>query len=257
MHTPDPDAASWNQKARDWHVQVGSEGDRNRRLDSDPVLWRFAGEVRGLDVLDAGCGTGYLAIKLVRAGARVHAVDFSPAMIEVARENIAEATTPMHLAVDSICELKTATTGAFDLVISNYVLMDCADLDGAVAQFHRVLRPGGRAIVIFSHPCFDRAEVPEHPQGGPVYHWPLSYFQDEREESSWGHFTSPFVFYHRPLRRYWESFRAHGFQVSDFDEPVGTPPFPPEMTPEQIHRTRTRPFSVAFHLVKPGVKTSA
>src|ERR1700733_6469106 len=111
MNTPDLDVASWDQKARDWHVQVGTDGDRNRRLNSDPVLWRFAGEVRGLDVLDAGCGTGYLAIKLVRAGARVHAVDFSPAMIEVARENIAEATTPMHLAVDSICELKTATTG--------------------------------------------------------------------------------------------------------------------------------------------------
>ena len=37
-------------------VQVGADGDRNRRLNSDPVPWAFAGDVRGLAVLDAGCG---------------------------------------------------------------------------------------------------------------------------------------------------------------------------------------------------------
>ena len=37
------------------------EGDGNRILNSDPVLWAFAGDVDGLTVLDAGCGTGYLS----------------------------------------------------------------------------------------------------------------------------------------------------------------------------------------------------
>jgi len=257
MNKADPDIISWNEKARDWHVQVGQDGDRNRLINSDPVLWRMAGDVAGLDVLDAGCGTGYLAIKLAQKGAYVHAVDFSPAMVEVARENIAAAKVALRLEVDSISELATVPTGTMDLVISNYVLMDCADLDGAIAQFYRVLRPGGRAITIFSHPCFDRAEVPEHPEGGPIYHWDLSYYIARREESSWGHFTSPFVFYHRPLNHYWKSFQKHGFQVTDFDEPVGQPPFPPDMTPEQIHRTSTRPFSVAFQLTKPRDKSSA
>jgi hypothetical protein len=48
----------WNLLAADWRVQVGADGDSNRRLNSDPVLWEFAGDVRGLSVLDAGCGTG-------------------------------------------------------------------------------------------------------------------------------------------------------------------------------------------------------
>lgn len=51
----------WNDVADDWRIQVGDDGDFNRRLNSDPVLWRFAGEVNGLTVLDAGCGTGYLS----------------------------------------------------------------------------------------------------------------------------------------------------------------------------------------------------
>ena len=48
----------WNRVADDWQTQVGSDGDANRRLNSDPVLWKFVGDVRGLRVLDAGCGTG-------------------------------------------------------------------------------------------------------------------------------------------------------------------------------------------------------
>ena len=45
-----------DQKAQEWHRQVGDDGDNNRRFNSDPVLWRFLGDVQNLDVLDAGCG---------------------------------------------------------------------------------------------------------------------------------------------------------------------------------------------------------
>lgn len=54
----------WDRVADDWQIQVGDDGDSNRILNSDPVLWEFAGDVRGLIVLDAGCGTGYLSKKL-------------------------------------------------------------------------------------------------------------------------------------------------------------------------------------------------
>ena len=63
--------ALWDDKAEDWHGQVGEEGDRNRRFNSDPVLWKFLGPVRGCSVLDAGCGTGYLSRRLSAEGARV------------------------------------------------------------------------------------------------------------------------------------------------------------------------------------------
>ena len=53
----------------DWEIQVGDEGDDNWRLSSDPVLWRFVREVDGLDVLDAGCGTGYRSSRLPCCGA--------------------------------------------------------------------------------------------------------------------------------------------------------------------------------------------
>ena len=50
-----------------------------------------------------------------------------------------------------------------DLVIANYVLMDTPDLRDTMAAFHRVLKPGGVAVLVFSHPCFpqERATVSE------------------------------------------------------------------------------------------------
>ena len=75
----------WTRVADDWQIQVGHEGDRNRILNSYPVLWQFAGDVVGLTVLDAGCGTGYLSRKLHDQGARITGVDFSERMIEIAR----------------------------------------------------------------------------------------------------------------------------------------------------------------------------
>jgi 2-polyprenyl-3-methyl-5-hydroxy-6-metoxy-1,4-benzoquinol methylase len=80
----------WNRVASDWRTQVGDHGDENRRLNSDPVLWDFAGDVSGLDVLDAGCGTGYLSRQLSARGARVVGVDLSENMIRIAQESSPE-----------------------------------------------------------------------------------------------------------------------------------------------------------------------
>jgi 2-polyprenyl-3-methyl-5-hydroxy-6-metoxy-1,4-benzoquinol methylase len=61
--------ALWDRIADVWRIQVGHDGDSNRLLNSDPVLWAFTGDVNGLATLDAGCGTGYLSKKLYDRGA--------------------------------------------------------------------------------------------------------------------------------------------------------------------------------------------
>src|SRR5262250_2888377 len=144
----------WNLLAEDWRVQVGADGDSNRRLNSDPVLWKFAGDVRGLAVLGAGCGTGYLSGKLRDRGARVTGIDFAERMIAIARADHPD----IDFRVDSCTELATCVDEQFDLVVANYVLMDTPDLLATMRAFGRVLKPGGAAVLVFSHPCF--------PQGG-------------------------------------------------------------------------------------------
>jgi SAM-dependent methyltransferase len=239
----------WDDAAGGWELQVADEGDMNRLLNSDPVLWAFAGDVSGLDVLDAGCGTGYLSRKLRDAGARVTGVDFSAKMIEIAR-----ARNPgIDFRVDSVSELSTAGDARFDLVVSNYVIMDTPDLEGTARAFARVLRPGGAAVVVFSHPCFPQGRATVSGGGGEVsYRWDFSYFERRKcTDAPWGHFKSDFIWFHRPLSDYWKAFAAAGLAVEGFEEP--------RVTEERFHLAPdelklrdylVRPFSVAFKLRK-------
>lgn len=239
----------WDRVASEWRIQVGDEGDANRRLNSDPVLWELAGDVGGVAVLDVGCGTGYLAGKLHRKGALVTGVDISSEMISIARSTVPE----VEFRVDSASELATVQDESFDLVIANYVLMDTPDLEGTMRAFHRVLRPGGRAVLVFSHPCFPqaRAEPGESP-GSIRYSWAVPYFERRKcIDPPWGHFTSDFIWFHRPLSDYWKAFVAAGLVVCTFEEPRLTPDrYHLAGSQRELRNGRSRPYSVAFELSK-------
>jgi ubiquinone/menaquinone biosynthesis C-methylase UbiE len=79
----------------------------------------------------------------------VTGIDFSERMIAIAWGLYPE----IDLRVDDCAALRTIADEHFDLVVSNYVLMDTPDLRDKMAAFHRVLKPGGVAVVVFSHPC--------------------------------------------------------------------------------------------------------
>lgn len=239
----------WDSVADDWNIQVGDEGDSNRILNSDPVLWQFAGDVTGISVLDAGCGTGYLSRKLSRRGARVIGIDFSEKMI-----GIACAKAPaIDFRVDSCSSLKTVEDGSIDMVITNYVLMDTPALLETMQAFNRVLKAGGAAVAIFSHPCFPQGCATVSVAGDDIqYNWPFSYFQPRKHiDPPWAHFTSEFIWYHRPLSDYWKAFRAAGFDVEDFEEPrLDESRSHLAENERKLNNSRNRPYSVAFKLRK-------
>lgn len=240
----------WNRVAADWQIQVGDEGDANRRLNSDPVLWEFAGDLRGLRVLDAGCGTGYLSRKLHERGAHVTGVDLSDEMIEIAR---ATSSREIEFHVDSTSELQAVEDETLDRVIANYVLMDTPDLTGTMRAFHRVLNPGGVAVVVFSHPCFPQGRAEAWEDGEPVrYVWDFPYFEERKcTDPPWGHFSTEFIWFHRPLSDYWKAFTGAGFSVTDFEEPRIAPErYHLADTERRLWNSRTRPYSVAFRLEK-------
>lgn len=243
--------AGWNAKAEDWHIQVGHEGDLNRRLNSDPVLWSLLGDVGGLTVLDAGCGTGYLSRKLAGKGADVVAVDAAEQMIAIARRETS-ADLNISYRVDSCATLATIEDGGIDRIVSNYVLMDILDLDGTIGAFHRVLKLGGAAVIVFTHPCFPFSQSEDdEPPGRMTFRWEEPYFDNRtNDEPPWAHFTTGFVWHHRPLRHYWRVFRNAGFSVDEFDEPGPRTPYPEGIDPDQLRQIQMCPVSVAFRLLK-------
>lgn len=229
----------WDDKAAQWKKWVGENGDNNRRFNSDPVLKKFAGNVHGKRVLDAGCGTGYLSISLALEGAEVIGVDLSPKMIEEATSLAVEKDSNARFRIDSCEELHTIPGASIDLLVSNYVLMDLPNLQNAANSIYRVLVSGGFAVCVFGHPFSSELKENEN------------YFDEVKKVDRWGPFDSDLVFFHRPISQYWRAFRDAGLEIVDFDEPVAQDPSIPGFKEEWKTSYRKKPWSVAFKLKKP------
>jgi malonyl-CoA O-methyltransferase len=117
----------------------------------EPLVKEAVGDVRGLAVLDLGCGTGRHTVWLAAAGATVTAVDFSEGMLAEARRK-AEGMNVRFVAHDLHDQLPFPSN-SFDLVVSGLVLEHLGDLAGLFSESHRVLRSGGRAVVSAMHPA--------------------------------------------------------------------------------------------------------
>jgi SAM-dependent methyltransferase len=111
-------------------------------------LYHLVGDIRGLEVLDYGCGDGPDTALLASRDARVHALDLSPDLLERAEgrlrlDGFAQNVT-FHCG--SAHDVPLAD-GSVDLVVGHAILHHL-DLATASHEVHRVLRPGGRAIFL-------------------------------------------------------------------------------------------------------------
>ena len=130
----------WDEQADEWNRWIGDDGDSNRRESSDICLWKYLGHVDDQVILDAGCGNGYLTVRLAHEtrARRIIGVDLSSAMIRIARANIDRRLTRdedrerVQVHQDSISELNTIENHSIDLIVCNYVLMDTPDLDSTI-----------------------------------------------------------------------------------------------------------------------------
>ena len=120
--------------AKEWHIPEAAD---------------FAG-ARGLRVLEIGCGLGTDGVQFAKAGADYTGVDLTDAAIELARKRFELSGLRGELRVSDAENLDFADE-SFDLVYSHGVLHHTPDIARAVSEIHRVLKPGGRAIVMLYH----------------------------------------------------------------------------------------------------------
>ena len=103
-------------------------------------------DVTGLDVLELGCGTGYISAWLARLGARPVGVDLAARQLRIARALQREHGLRFPL-VQANAESPPLADRSVDLVVSEYGLAGC-DPRRWVPQAARLLRPGGRLLVL-------------------------------------------------------------------------------------------------------------
>lgn len=139
--TPDPFAAFKNRQREMWASFAPTAAF------TPPVaahLVRFAGVAPGESVLDVGTGTGVAAITAARVGARVSAIDLTPALLEIATENALLAGATDVRFDEGDAEHLPYADASFDVVLSQFGHMFAPRPDRVVAEMRRVLRPSGR-----------------------------------------------------------------------------------------------------------------
>jgi ubiquinone/menaquinone biosynthesis C-methylase UbiE len=137
----------WDRRARSFDDEVGhglvNDSQRLAWLD---ILSRIAGRAP-IRVLDVGCGTGFVACRFAELGHIVTGIDLSAQMIDQARRKATQAGLQIELQVGDAVGLDLADE-TYDLVVARHVIWNLPHPDRAVAEWLRVLRPGGRLLLI-------------------------------------------------------------------------------------------------------------
>jgi len=144
-------AAHWDRRAPTFDEDFGhSIRTSAERAAWDRILDLVLAGRGALDVLDVGCGTGFLTFELASRGHRVTGVDFAPAMIAEARRKATERGAAVRLE-EADAEQLPFPFGTFGLVMSRHLLWTLPHPEAAIDEWIRVLKPGGRLVVVDGH----------------------------------------------------------------------------------------------------------
>ncbi|HXW84086.1 MAG TPA: class I SAM-dependent methyltransferase [Candidatus Binataceae bacterium] len=184
-------AAAWDDNAASWAARVRAGHDMYREHYNNPAMLEFIGDLRGKQVLDAGCGEGYQTRLLARRGARMTGIDLSPRMIDLAREEERREPLGIRYEQGSFTELRPFADQMFDAAVSFMALMDGPDFPAAMREMRRLLKPGGELVFSILHPVNTRG---------------FGWIRDSRGEET--HFTLAEYFNQEPFVERWNFSRA-------------------------------------------------
>ena len=207
-----------------------------------PATLALAGDVAGLRILDAGCGSGPLFAALRDRGAIVTGFDKSAGMIELARRRLGDEADLQVAELGSPLPFPDST---FDDVTASLVLHYLEDWGPALAELRRVLKPGGRLIVSVDHPF---AIHLMHREAGRK----ADYFATSSRTEEWtmGGQTAQMSFWTRPLHAMTDAFTAAGFRVTVISEPAPAPAAR-ELFPDDI-AAKPRFLCFLFFVLRAG-----
>jgi SAM-dependent methyltransferase len=191
---------TWSNIPRHFIESFGEEGDFARQYLLNPTLFLLLGDVKNRQVLDAGCGTGYLARLLNRQGAQVVGIEPATPLFDYAVER--EQREPLGIKyIQADLTAWHDPAYCFDVVIANMVLMDIPDYQAALNTCFSHLRPNGQFICSLTHPCFEESDSDYQAKGYIVVR---EYFQEYSIDQRWGRR------FHRPLSDYFKALLQRG-----------------------------------------------
>lgn len=147
---------SWNEATRAHNSHKGDQAAFLRGGGSTlfPEEIELLGDVRGRRLVHLQCNAGQDTLSIARhLGAEVVGVDISDEAIAFAERLSAESGIPARFVRSDAYDFLAATDDRFDVVFSSYgALIWLSDLGAWARGIHRILRPGGRLVVMEFHP---------------------------------------------------------------------------------------------------------
>ncbi len=174
-------------------------------------------------VLDVGTGEGQLARVLARREVEVIGVDPTAAQI---RRAIRRGGDPVY--VRSGASELPFPAGSFDGALACLVFEHIEAMDAAMAEVARVLRPGGRFVLMLNHPLLqtpDAGWIDDHMVDPPEQYWRIGPYLVETETIEEVQLGVHIPFIHRPLSRYLNSMVDSGLALQRMIEPAPPPGF--------------------------------
>jgi SAM-dependent methyltransferase len=211
----------WDRNAAAWHRLLGGN-DPHRKEILDPIILQVIGDISGKRVLDAGCGEGYLCRKLAQLGATVTGIELSREMLSFALAQ--QQKTPLNITYHhgNITSIPFLPEFSFDVIVTNNVIQDVEDYQGAFREFTRLLQPEGMYLHIANHPCFMTPGWGwEMDKNGRRLHWKVDdYFKRGPITTPWlpEHNMEPTIYWHRTLGDIVNSLITCGFRISKLIE---------------------------------------
>ena len=115
----------------------------------------------GAVLLEIAPGPGYLAIELAKLGAfRITGLDISHSFVRIAQENAAKDGVDVKFRQGNASELPFAANW-FDFIVCRAAFKNFGDPTGALREMHRVLRPGGTALIVDMRRDTTNSEISE------------------------------------------------------------------------------------------------
>jgi SAM-dependent methyltransferase len=203
-----------------------------------PAMLSLLPEVGGLKVLDAGCGPGAYSEWLVKQGAEVVAVDFSPRMIEYANRRLKGRIRIVRADLNK--PLGFLEGSSFDLVVCPLVLDYISSLRALFGEFSRILVPGGLLIFSLTHPFSDYVAQRQ-----------TNYFDTEVIGETWSGFGERVYVssLRRPISELLNPLVECGFQLQRILEPRPTLQFK-DLEPEDYEKLHRKPGFLCIRVQK-------
>lgn len=212
---------SWGQSAEWYSSYLENTEDSYQKQVILPNLLRVLNLSNKDKVLDIACGQGFFSREFAKTRALVSGVDISSELIREAKR-----LSPKEIAygVSKANDLKSINNESFDTATIILAIQNIEDMNGTFAEASRILKKGGRLVLVIMHPAF---RIPEGSSWGYDEKEEIQYRRVDRYLSLAktellvhpGKENSPVtISYHRSLQDFSKSLFKNKFAITRLEE---------------------------------------